>query len=107
MIEPTVGRIVWFTPSTYSAESGFIHIDRTRPLAAIVTHVWGPRMVNLAVFDSDGNRHSRTCVPLLQDDDLKPETGYFAAWMPYQKGQAAKTEEMEKRAAGAYVGLSR
>lgn len=108
MIEPTVGRIVWFTPSPNLGDSGFIHHDRTQPLAAIVTHVWGPRMVNLAVFDSDGNRHSRTSVTLLQDDDLKPEFGYFASWMPYQKGQAAKTEQLEKVAGnGAYVGLSR
>ena len=29
---------------------------------------------------------------LLQDDDLKPEGGRFAVWMPYQIGQAAKHE---------------
>lgn len=29
-----------------------------------------------------------TSVPLLQDDDLRNNTGYYAEWMPYQLGQA-------------------
>lgn len=91
MIKPTPGRVVWFTPSTLAVSAAnFTHNDQTKPLAAMVCHVWGDRMVNLVVFDSNGVPHSRTSVMLLQDDDPKPENGYFCSWMPYQVGQAAK-----------------
>lgn len=89
MIKPTIGRVVWFTPST-TPEPGFTHHDQTKPCAAMVTHVWGDRMVNLVVFDSNGAAFGKTGVTLLQDDDAKPEFGYFCAWMPYQVGQATK-----------------
>lgn len=88
MITPTNGRIVWYTPSTDDKE--IRQHDFKRPLAAQVCHVWGDRMVNLDVTDSDGRHFPRTSVMLLQDDDLKPEGGRFAVWMPYQVGQAAK-----------------
>jgi hypothetical protein len=98
MIKPTVGRIVWFTPSTAPQPASFVHHDQDRPLAAMVVHVWGDRMVNLVVFDSNGTPHGVTSVNLLQDDDRKPERGYFCAWMPYQQGQAAKAEALEAAA---------
>jgi hypothetical protein len=69
-----------------------------------VTHVWNDRMVNLAVFDSNGVAHSKTSVPLLQDDDPKPEHGFFCEWMPFQKGQAAKTEALESQLADTTEG---
>lgn len=99
MIQPTVGRVVWFTPSTLNSDPGFIHINPELPLAAIVAHVWSERMVNLTVFDSNGVSYSRTSVPLLQDDDELHQSGYYCQWMPYQKGQAAKTEALEAKAA--------
>jgi hypothetical protein len=92
MIIPTVGRIVWFTPST-NPPKGFAHSDKREPCAAIVTRVWGNREVSLAVFDSEGYVHPTLSVPLLQDDDPKPEGGFFCAWMPYQLGRAAKEAE--------------
>lgn len=90
MIEPTIGRVVWFTPAkTDESLSG-----SSQPLAALVAHVHSDRCVNLAVFDANGGgSHSRTSVTLLQDDDVAPEAGYYAEWMPYQKGQAAKHEQ--------------
>lgn len=96
MIPPTIGRVVWFTPSV-NDDSRF---DVKQPLAAFVTYVWHDRLVNLTVFSQDGTTPpaQKTSVMLLQDDDLKPETGYFASWMPYQKGQAAKAEAAEKAA---------
>ena len=84
-ILPTVGRVVWFTPSKLSGDGFFAHIYGRKPLAAIVAHV-----VNLAVFDSNGVSHSRTSVRLVQAGEDKPEHGYFCEWMPYQVGQAAK-----------------
>jgi hypothetical protein len=97
MITPTVGRVVWFAPARGDTAMTF-GVDQ--PCAALVAYVWNDRMVNLAVFDHNGAFHARTSVPLLQDDDAKPEGGYFATWMPYQKGQAAKTEAAEAKLAG-------
>ena len=65
------------------------------PLAAIVAHVFNDALVNLAVFDSNGQPHSRTSVPLVQEGEDKPEHGYFCSWMPYQVGQAAKQAKPE------------
>lgn len=95
MIKPTIGRVVWFTPSKNSAESGFVAGDQ--PLAAIVAYVHSDKMVNLTVFDANGNPHSKTSVDLIQDGEPKPEWGFCCEWMPYQKGQAAKTEQLEKQ----------
>jgi len=94
MIVPTNGRVVLYTPSRksgdFDSDAAIVHHDETKPLAAMVVHVWGDRMVNLVVFDSNGTAHGRTSVGLLQDDDAKPEGGRFCSWMPYQVGQAAK-----------------
>ena len=62
-IFPTVGRVVWFTPSRITCDGFFAHIDGRKPLAAIVSHVFSDELVNLAVFDSNGVSHSRTSVP--------------------------------------------
>lgn len=89
MIKPTVGRIVWYYP-----ENG----GRKRPRAAMIVDVHSDRLVNIALWndvgvpDSDPPRSVR----LLQDDDERP-LGRFCEWMPYQKGQAAKTEALEER----------
>lgn len=93
-IEPTVGRVVWFYPATNCAEAGFCPPSPGEPLAAIIAKVWSSDMVNLTVFDANGVAHSRTSVPLNQDGhDLYG--GYYCTWMPYQRGQAAKTEQLE------------
>lgn len=101
MIKPTVGRVVWFYPSI-SIEPGFTYHGGGQPLAAIVTHVWGDRMVNLTVADSNGVTHGKTSVALMQGDEPHtPPHGYYCEWMPFQKGQAAKTEALEQKIAGA------
>lgn len=96
MIIPSNGRIVWYTPARVNdADRNITQHNGIVPLAAMVVHVWGDRMVNLVVFDSKGAVWSRANVTLLQDDDPKPEEGRFCSWMPYQKSQAAKTEALE------------
>lgn len=89
IITPTVGRVVWvFRP--YDTK------DATQPEAALVTYVWDDRLINVAGFDHDGKLFALTSLVLVQPDEPKPE-GNFAVWMPYQKGQAAKTEQLEKQ----------
>lgn len=97
MITPSIGRVVWFHPANGDESIVF----RDQPLAAIVTYVWSDRMVNLAVFDANGLHSAHTSVNLLQDNDVAPEYGRYAEWMPFQKGQAMKTEELEKKIASA------
>jgi hypothetical protein len=96
VIKPTIGRVVLFHPPTNVNEAGFAGAPIC---AAIVSYVWSDSMVNLAVFDANGVPHSRTSVRLIQDNDEAPEGGYYCEWMPYQKGQAAKTEALEAAAA--------
>ncbi|WP_244104721.1 Gp49 family protein [Burkholderia anthina] len=96
MIEPTVGRIVHFRPGKQAANLR-IQCDARQPIAAIVTYVHDPRRVNLALFDALGRNHAFTNVRLLQDDDKGADDEPFAEWMPFQKGQAAKTEAAEKQ----------
>ena len=61
-----------------------------------MTHVWDDRCVNLTVFDSNGISHPRTSVSLAQDGDPVNRGGGYCEWMPYQKGQAARAEALEK-----------
>jgi len=92
MISPTPGRVVWYMPGAERAALG----GGDDVLAAIVAYVHTDRLVNLAVFDVNGNVHSRTSVKLLQDDEQEDYLGQpHAVWMPYQKGQAAKTEQLQ------------
>lgn len=96
VIKPTVGRVVWFYPSQNTDEAGFArHPDGGGPYAALIAHVWNDHMVNLSVFDANGAAHPRTSVPMLHGECDVPEHA-FCGWMPYQKGQAAKTEAAEK-----------
>lgn len=93
MIKPTVGRVVLFTPTALEDN----RFDKSQKLAAMITYVWNNRMVNLVAFSPDGQPRGATSVTLLQDDDVPSELGYYAEWMPYQVGQAAKTEELQRQ----------
>ncbi len=95
VIIPTPGRIVWYWPS---AADGIATLPGG-PLAAIVAGVHNDRSVNLAVIDSYGHAQQRINVRLVQPDDDIPDTSY-ASWMPYQLGQAAKTEELQEQLQG-------
>lgn len=94
MIEPTVGRVVLYRPML---NDGHV-IDPDKPMAATISYVWSDHMVNLSIVDHDGVQFSKTSVTLVQDDQLV-DPGE-CEWMPYQKGQAAKTEALENKLAG-------
>lgn len=95
MISPSIGRVVWFTPAVGDKS----YPESKQPCAALVTYVHSDTMVNLAVFDSNGRHHSETSVTLVQDDAGRGANGRYAEWMPFQKGQAAKTEALEAKLA--------
>lgn len=109
-INPTIGRVVHFNPTMSHAEKlGMVYRCQGTPMDAHIVYVWVSGLVNLAVFDHDGIQHAVTSVKLLQDADQAPlnEQGQlvesYATWMPYQKGQAAKTEQAELSALGEAV----
>ena len=89
MITPTVGRVVWVIRP-------HVTLDIKQPEVGFITYVWNDRMINVAGFNSNGVPFAVTSLGLLQDDDKKPEHD-FAVWMPFQKGQAAKTEALEAK----------
>ena len=89
MIQPTIGRVVWFY--VYSPGQG-----HKGPLAAHVCKVHSERMVNLLVISEEGIVRPETSVHLAQDNEEVP-AGNYCCWMPYQKGQAQKTEALEKK----------
>jgi hypothetical protein len=85
--------VVWYHPSI----SDVLTLNGNAPLAAIIVAVHSDSMVNLFVMDAEGRGVSRKSVFLVQDSHgAVPDSGY-AEWMPYQVGQAAKTEELTKK----------
>lgn len=90
MIKPTVGRVVWYWVPKPSPQ--------TQPMAAMVASVIDDYHVNLVVFDAEGNSHREKNVLLLQDTGPNGTGMSYCEWMPYQKGQAAKTEALETAA---------
>jgi len=90
LINPTVGRVVWFWPNPDLCPGPW---PGEQPLAAIIAHVHHPRLVNLTVFEMSGRPIGYEFVALLQEGDEKPvDQRGFASWMPYQLGQAKRHE---------------
>ncbi len=102
-IKPTVGRVVLFRPPSNESNSNFAP---TPTCAALVAYVHSDDMVNLAVFDTNGVHFSYyTSVPLVQEEEPKPQNGRYCEWMPYQLGQATKTEQAESVAEATKKGF--
>lgn len=62
------------------------------PCPALVTHVHSDRVINVAAFDRSGKPFALVALPLVQSEEEPPEGACFAGWMPFQVGQAKKTE---------------
>jgi hypothetical protein len=93
-IKPTLGRVLWFTPHPAAG----IQDQQT----AHIAKVNDDGTLNLMVIAPDGYPYGVQSVPLVQDDEDKPSSAY-AEWMPYQLGQAAKTQEVLNGAANAPI----
>lgn len=89
---PTVGRIVEFVLTDKYG------VNQIRP--AIIVRVWNDDMVQLQVFTdgtNDGPEYATGiywATSVHRSENKEPRTW---DWMPFQKGQAAKTEELEKK----------
>lgn len=94
-IEPTVGRVVWY----YLYEHQ--RAGRTEPFAAMIASTSAmKRDVNIGYLDHAGNHCSMQDIPLVQDGEQIPDDSPrgYCTWMPYQIGQAKKTEELQREA---------
>ena len=110
MIVPTVGRVVWvrmtreqidYLRKCGNAAGEIAYLPGgAQPMVGHVVYVHDDRLVSLRVFDHNGEAFILTSVRLLQDNEAPSGVGIWAEWMPYQKGQAAKTEELETKLAG-------
>lgn len=89
MIKPTIGRKVWFWPSSavYAAFLTDPNPVSNQPWDATVIAVHGDRLVNLRVTEHLGNTYALEKIPLIQDEDTVSGS-QFATWMPYQVKQA-------------------
>jgi|WetSurMetagenome_2_1015567.scaffolds.fasta_scaffold1046042_1 hypothetical protein len=92
MIKPTVGRIVWY--HGYGQDDPTHTLYNTQPLAAIITHVHSDVLVNLCVFNANGIPLSRPSIRLVQDDATEDEALPNCQWMPYQKLQTEKVQQL-------------
>jgi len=95
MITPTVGRIVWYRAKILEGS----HPKESPEQAAIIVNVHDDRTVNLVIFGHNGEIVPKSHVPLVQDGDKLPSQFGYCEWMPFQKGQAAKVEKLEKQIA--------
>jgi len=91
MIKPTVGRVVLYKPQSTER---FADDDGAQRWPAIVTNVWSDTCINVTVFDPNGTSVGGRCSVTLAQDYEEAQEGW-CEWMPYQKGQAAKTEALE------------
>ena len=89
MIQPTVGRIVYYHPP-------FVPDSKANEVthAAIIVQVHSDEYITLAVFNEAGSSYPALSVQLYQGEGVRP-TGAYAEWMPYQIGQAAKTQQLQ------------
>jgi hypothetical protein len=86
MINPTVGRKVWYRPSANDKNMAFVAGE---PLDATIVAVHNDNCVNLVIFDYNGVQHTRCSAYLAQEGTPVPAWApAYAEWMPYQVGQA-------------------
>jgi hypothetical protein len=81
---PTVGRIVLVYVRSVDTQ-----------LAAIVTKVVGLYEINACVFNEDGSSGPLQNIP--HTSERAANASLWWDWMDYQKGQAAKAEELEAK----------
>jgi hypothetical protein len=98
MIQPTVGRVVLLFANEPKYDFGFCFVAG-KPHAALVTAVHSDTLVNVVAFDANGKSFPFTSIELKQAEDQKTYGNFWCEWMPYQKGQAAKAEALEKELA--------
>lgn len=102
MIDPTIGRKVWYWPN--GAEETTVYRDDQALDASVcfvheATDDW--RRINVSVIDHAGTLHGRQHVALVQEGEPKPDAGTpYCEWMPFQRGQAKRRDPMNQDPGG-------
>lgn len=96
VIPPSIGRIVLFFP----ALDGGRHEDG-QPFGAMIAGVNDDGTINLMAAARDGTPYGVQNVRLVQDGEAFELEKAHAFWMAYQKGQAAKAEQLQSGAASS------
>lgn len=94
MITPTVGRVVYFYVKESKYDFGHCFIAG-KPHTALIVYVHSDKLINVTAFDTNGKQYPFTSVELVQDGG-QSSGEFWCEWMPFQKGQAQKTEALEK-----------
>lgn len=84
MIKPTIGRVVLINKR--------IKNSGTQAEPALVCYVHSDTVINVGGMSSMGEPFALVSIKLLQDDEVAPEKGAYAEWMPYQKAVANNTQ---------------
>ena len=101
MIEPTIGRVVWYHPKPGSGDP--LPIFPNQPYVALVAGILSTSHINLAAFDHSGAPFVRDTVRLRQDDDIVEQGD--AEWMPFQRAEAARRNKPAFDAEGSITDL--
>lgn len=101
MIEPTIGRVVWIYGRGCD-EDDEPTTPEDKPEMAHIADCWlgkdGRWYLNVGGLDHEGHFFNERIVQLVQEFKHPTVSNRpFATWMPYQKGQAAKTEALEQQ----------
>lgn len=102
-IEPTIGRVVHYYHRDPAHDDPETEAPIIGPQTALLCGINEDGTINVCHFDDQGNARPATNILLIQDEDGEPdeETLSWCEWMPFQKGQAQKTEQLERDARGA------
>ncbi len=101
IIEPTVGRVVYYSPGV-----GEGTVMGPQPFDAHIVYVWALDLINIVFFDHVGDMHKRQTVKLVQEGQSPPASGGYCQWMPYQLNQADKREKAHEAAEVVIVGAN-
>lgn len=84
MITPTVGRTIYYKPRT--SEVLYVH---DQPWICFITHINADGTINVYALNEVGQPIAKNHMTLAQDRDPVEGEVY---WMPYQVGQASKSQ---------------
>lgn len=93
-IVPTIGRVLHYVPN---AGEPLNQRMPNQPMAAIVAFVHNEHLVNLTIFDHEGNPYGRTKVVLVQPGQEAPAGSAYCQWMAFQIGQGPASHEVIRR----------
>lgn len=96
-IHPSNGRVVLYSPP---AGHPLRQTYGDALWMAMICHVWSDGVINIILTRPDGVQEPHHNVTLLQEGEVSTAEEW-CEWMPFQKGQAAKTEAAEALAKSA------